>query len=106
MCHVVVVLACVIEGQCEGGLTRRCVAQAQLYAADEALEVRDDALAHPRPPKAEQEYTHLAVLDLEATCDDRKGFSPMEIIEFPVRAAGPVCLCGGLWYFVFAVLSA
>ena len=45
---------------------------------------RRDVLAEPRPPLREQLFTHLAVTDLEATCDDRRGFSPPEIIELPV----------------------
>jgi len=44
----------------------------------------DDVLAVPRAPQAPQTATHMAVLDLEATCDERRGFAPMEVIELPV----------------------
>jgi len=44
---------------------------------------RDDPLVVNKPPAVAQRFTHLAVIDLEATCDDRRGFSPQEVIELP-----------------------
>jgi len=32
-----------------------------------------DVLAERRAPMKEQAYSHLAVVDIEATCDDRRG---------------------------------
>ena len=43
-----------------------------------------DVLLRARAPAKEQIFSHLAVVDLEATCDDRRGFAPAEIIELPV----------------------
>uniref|UniRef100_A0A6U5ZT19 Poly A polymerase head domain-containing protein n=1 Tax=Guillardia theta TaxID=55529 RepID=A0A6U5ZT19_GUITH len=45
---------------------------------------KEDVLMNPKPPKKPQPHSHYAFIDFEATCDDRRGFSPSEIIEFPV----------------------
>lgn len=50
----------------------------------EVPEGRRDVLRQPRAPARTQVFSHLAVTDLEATCDDRRGFSPPELIELPV----------------------
>lgn len=47
-------------------------------------DVRGDVLCEARPPAKPQTYTHIAVVDLEATCDEGRGFGPPEIIELPV----------------------
>ena len=45
---------------------------------------RADPILHPQPASKAQPFRYYAVMDLEATCDERSGFMPQEIIELPV----------------------
>jgi hypothetical protein len=59
-------------------------ARARTPSPGDVCEVRRDVLREARPPARPQTCTHIAIVDLEATCDDRRGFGPPEIIELPV----------------------